>query len=87
MASILSVVFLISNTIVFIYYGGKWFKIRSIQKRLTSCEVVYLTKESLNEAVGKYVFISGSVKSLTKGIPSKYSGELVTAVIQNIQRM
>lgn len=87
MVSVVGLVILITNTVVFVYYGGKWAKMRSIQQKVTSCQIVSLTTESISEGTGKYVFVSGTVKALTKGIPSKYSGDLVTAVVQNIQRM
>lgn len=86
MVSLLQVAVLAANTVVLIYYGGKWIKIRSFYNKIESCEIVTLTPDSIKESAGKYVFISGTVKTLSNGITPKYS-DAVSAVVQNIQRV
>lgn len=86
MVSALQVIILAANSIVLIYYGGKWIKIRSLYNKTSSTKEIQINAESLKEAVGKYIFVSGTVKTLTEGLPSKYS-DGVSAVIQNIQKV
>lgn len=86
MVSYFQIAILSANTIVLIYYGGKWVKVRSLHRKIEEAQNVPITALALKENVGKYVFITGTVKSLGMSLPSKYS-KTVIAVVQNIQKM
>lgn len=75
------------NALVLVYYGRKYFKIRSFYNKTDKAtSVIQIDRETLSGLIGQYVIVSGKVKALAETIPSKYT-DVLKGVVHQIQKV
>lgn len=88
MVGVVQLTVFVANSAVLIYYGRKWFKLRSMFNKIEKAEEISVTETDLKKYIGSYVCLTGSIRKLSDFpmLPSSYS-EAANAVVQSIQKV